>query len=147
MSRWGIYAAVHHRRTTIDICFARESGGNSVLPRNGAMGHKPILQLTQSPRQRAAISAQPSMAADELRRQADVFIDLAQLKDKIGRDPSERTAPRVPRDLGQQQGKARRSTFQALSKATEAGPRSPATLPVALPLAPKQGSSPLSKAN
>lgn len=33
---------------------------------------------------------QPAMVADELRRQADDFIDLAQLAQKIGRDPSER---------------------------------------------------------
>jgi hypothetical protein len=34
------------------------------------------------------------MIADELRRQADVFTDLLELKSKIGRDPSERAAPR-----------------------------------------------------
>ena len=37
------------------------------------------------------------MIADELRRQADVFTDLLELKSKIGRDPSERPAPREPR--------------------------------------------------
>lgn len=36
-------------------------------------------------------STQPAMIADELRRQADEFIDLMQLAPKIGRDPSERT--------------------------------------------------------
>jgi hypothetical protein len=30
------------------------------------------------------------MVADELRRQSDQFIDLAQLQNEIGRDPSER---------------------------------------------------------
>ena len=34
------------------------------------------------------------MIADELRRQADVFTDLTELKSKIGRDPSERPPPR-----------------------------------------------------
>jgi uncharacterized LabA/DUF88 family protein len=34
------------------------------------------------------------MAADELRRQADVFIDLSELRTKVGREPSERPAPR-----------------------------------------------------
>src|ERR1700683_1945946 len=43
------------------------------------------------------ISSQPSMIADELRRQADVFIDLVELQSKLGRDPSERPAPREPR--------------------------------------------------
>lgn len=33
---------------------------------------------------------QPAMVADELRRQADEFIDLAHLAPKIGRDPGER---------------------------------------------------------
>ena len=40
---------------------------------------------------------QPPMIADELRRQADLFTDLMELKSKIGRDPSERPAPREPR--------------------------------------------------
>ena len=38
-------------------------------------------------------ATQPAMIADELRRQADEFIDLVSLIPKIGRDPSER-APR-----------------------------------------------------
>src|ERR1700688_304402 len=45
----------------------------------------------------STISSQPPMIADELRREADVFTDLVELKSKIGRDPSERTAPREPR--------------------------------------------------
>ena len=36
-------------------------------------------------------STQPAMIADELRRQADEFLDLIHLSAKIGRDPSERT--------------------------------------------------------
>jgi uncharacterized LabA/DUF88 family protein len=35
----------------------------------------------------STISSQPPMIADELRRQADVFTDLAELKSRIGRDP------------------------------------------------------------
>jgi len=38
----------------------------------------------------STISTQPPMVADELRRQADEFIDLVTLQSKIGRDPSER---------------------------------------------------------
>jgi len=45
----------------------------------------------------STISTQPPMIADELRRQADVFTDLMEFKSKIGRDPSERPAPREPR--------------------------------------------------
>ena len=44
----------------------------------------------------STISSQPPMIADELRRQADVFIDLMELQSKIGRDSSERPAPREP---------------------------------------------------
>src|SRR5271154_674980 len=42
----------------------------------------------------STISSQPPMIADELRRQADVFTDLMELQSKIGRDPSQRPAPR-----------------------------------------------------
>ena len=45
----------------------------------------------------STISCQPPMVADELRRQADVFTDLVELKSKLGRDPSERPAAREPR--------------------------------------------------
>lgn len=40
----------------------------------------------------STLSTQPPMIADELRRQADHFIDLASLQPRIGRDPSERAA-------------------------------------------------------
>ena len=36
----------------------------------------------------STISSRPSMIADELRRQADVFTDLVELQSKVGRDPS-----------------------------------------------------------
>jgi uncharacterized LabA/DUF88 family protein len=45
----------------------------------------------------STVSTQPPMVADELRRQADVFLDIAELQGKIGRDPGERT-PREPRE-------------------------------------------------
>ena len=45
----------------------------------------------------STISSQPPMIADELRRQADVFTDLVELQSTLGRDPSERPAPREPR--------------------------------------------------
>jgi uncharacterized LabA/DUF88 family protein len=44
----------------------------------------------------STISSQPPMIADELRRQADVFIDLLDLRPKLAREPSERA---VLRDL------------------------------------------------
>ena len=45
----------------------------------------------------STISTQPPMVADELRRQADVFLDIVELQSKIGRDPSERAAARAAR--------------------------------------------------
>ena len=44
----------------------------------------------------STISTQPPMVADELRRQADEFIDLAHLIQRIGRDPGDR--PQRPAD-------------------------------------------------
>lgn len=38
----------------------------------------------------STLTTQPAMISDELRRQADHFIDLVSLKSEIGRDPSER---------------------------------------------------------
>jgi hypothetical protein len=42
------------------------------------------------------------MIADELRRQADVFTDLIDLRSKFGRDPSERPAPCDSQRIGSQ---------------------------------------------
>ena len=51
----------------------------------------------------STISTQPPMVADELRRQADQFVDILELQNKIGRDPGERPSretrePREPRE-------------------------------------------------
>src|SRR5262249_46935075 len=40
----------------------------------------------------STISTQPPMVAAELRRQADIFLDIVELQPKIGRDPAERAA-------------------------------------------------------
>jgi len=47
----------------------------------------------------STISTQPSMVADELRRQADIFLDLTELRPKVGREPSERPVPRESHQL------------------------------------------------
>jgi uncharacterized LabA/DUF88 family protein len=54
----------------------------------------------------STLVAQPPMVADELRRQADQFIDLAELEDRIKRDPDTRPprAPRRPRGDGPRDG-------------------------------------------
>ncbi|HZP74693.1 MAG TPA: NYN domain-containing protein [Pseudolabrys sp.] len=62
----------------------------------------------------STISTQPPMVADELRRQADEFLDIVRLQAKIGRDPSERP-PREPREP---RGEARPHTPQFLQRST-----------------------------
>jgi len=42
----------------------------------------------------STICTDPPMVADDLRRQADQFVDISELIDQIGRDPSERSVPR-----------------------------------------------------
>ncbi|WP_377828873.1 NYN domain-containing protein [Bradyrhizobium lupini] len=42
----------------------------------------------------STMASRPPMISDELRRQSDVFTDLAELQSTIGRDPSERGAVR-----------------------------------------------------
>jgi uncharacterized LabA/DUF88 family protein len=65
----------------------------------------------------STIASQPPMIADELRRQADVFTDLVELQSKLGRDPSERPAPR---DRGDRE--ARHHAPQFLQRATTMAP-------------------------
>jgi len=43
----------------------------------------------------STMSSQPPMISDDLRRQADNFIDLMSLRAELGREPSERPARRV----------------------------------------------------
>jgi uncharacterized LabA/DUF88 family protein len=45
----------------------------------------------------STITSQPPMIADELRRQADIFTDIVELRSRIGRDTSELTARRHAR--------------------------------------------------
>jgi uncharacterized LabA/DUF88 family protein len=60
----------------------------------------------------SSMSVRPPMIADELRRQADVFTDVIELRSKIGRDPAERS---VSRELGH--APTRRSTALAKPEA------------------------------
>jgi uncharacterized LabA/DUF88 family protein len=55
----------------------------------------------------STISTQPPMVADELRRQADEFIDISTLVGKIGRDPNERP----PRAMGEGSERLERPRF------------------------------------
>jgi uncharacterized LabA/DUF88 family protein len=51
----------------------------------------------------STVTTQPPMVADELRRQADEFLDLTQLASRIGRDPSDR-----PQRAGNENGERNR---------------------------------------
>jgi uncharacterized LabA/DUF88 family protein len=57
----------------------------------------------------STLQTQPPMVADELRRQADQFIDLAELEEQICRDP----ASRPVREPGQRPIPARRHSVSA----------------------------------
>ncbi|SDN16243.1 NYN domain-containing protein [Afipia sp. GAS231] len=50
----------------------------------------------------STIVSQPPMVADDLRRQADAFIDLVELKPTLGRDPAERPGSREIRQQSPQ---------------------------------------------
>ncbi len=56
----------------------------------------------------STLQTQPPMVADELRRQADQFVDLADLEEQICRDPATRPA-REPREAGQRAPAVRRA--------------------------------------
>jgi uncharacterized LabA/DUF88 family protein len=62
---------------------------------------KPLVEALQRKGVRVSvcstIRSQPPMIADDLRRQADNFIELEELRETIGRPPRE---PREPRDVG-----------------------------------------------
>ncbi|MCK1489178.1 NYN domain-containing protein [Bradyrhizobium sp. 180] len=68
----------------------------------------------------STIASQPPMIADELRRQADVFTDLAELQSRVGRTPSDRPAPRE-RGAARPRGRHRRVGCEA-SSASRATP-------------------------
>jgi uncharacterized LabA/DUF88 family protein len=67
---------------------------NEIVLFSGDGDFRPLVEAVQRRGARvtviSTISSQPPMIADDLRRQADVFIDLAELQSRIGRDPSER---------------------------------------------------------
>ena len=60
----------------------------------------------------STLQTQPPMVADELRRQADQFVDLAELEDQICRDPASRPV-REPREVGQRPARVTRHASAA----------------------------------
>jgi uncharacterized LabA/DUF88 family protein len=78
-----------------------------------------LVEAVQRRGVRVTVASTISMIANELRRQADVFVDIVELQPKIGRDPAERAA-REPRE---------RHTPQFLQRSA-APPRAGADAPV-----------------
>ena len=66
----------------------------------------------------STVSTQPAMVADELRRQADEFVDLAHLIPKIGRDPSERAARLASGDFAERGERLERHASPRRARAT-----------------------------
>lgn len=65
----------------------------------------------------STLQSQPPMIADDLRRQADHFIDLADLSERIGRDPAERAARSAERER-QDRERAERSAREPVGSGT-----------------------------
>jgi uncharacterized LabA/DUF88 family protein len=60
----------------------------------------------------STLTTRPPMVADDLRRQTDQFIDLAELRDEIGRDPAEREQRLRDRSYPQQAAATPRESFE-----------------------------------
>jgi uncharacterized LabA/DUF88 family protein len=58
---------------------------------------RPLVEVVQRRGVHVTVVSPLSMISDELRRQADVFIDLIELKSSIQRDPSEHLPPHISR--------------------------------------------------
>ncbi len=77
----------------IDMMQLAESLDHIVLF-SGDGDFRPLVAAVQAKGRRVSVvstlTTRPPMVADDLRRQTDQFIDLADLRDEIGRDPAER---------------------------------------------------------
>lgn len=71
---------------------------NHVVLFTGDGAYRPLVEALQKRGRKVSVisslKTNPSMISDDLRRQADHFLDLADLTDRIGRDPSDRPARR-----------------------------------------------------
>jgi uncharacterized LabA/DUF88 family protein len=100
---------------TVDAMRLAESLDHVVLFTGDGDFKALVAALQQAGRRVSVVSTlqtQPPMVADELRRQADQFIDLADLEDQICRDPATRPV-REPREAGQQRPATRRAAAPA----------------------------------
>ena len=85
---------------------------------SGDGGFRPLVEAVQRRGVRVIVVSSTSNAAQELRRQADEFIDIVELKDKIGH----KTAARSPRSSSDfHANRDRRHTPTALGVAAKSG--------------------------
>jgi uncharacterized LabA/DUF88 family protein len=67
---------------------------NHIVIFSGDGNYKPLVEALQKRGRKVTIvsslKTSPSMVSDDLRRQADHFLDLADLEDRLSRDPSNR---------------------------------------------------------
>lgn len=77
---------------------------NHIVLFTGDGAYRPLVEALQRRGRKVSVvsslKTNPPMIADDLRRQADHFLDLADLTDRIGRDPSDRPARRDDYDDG-----------------------------------------------
>jgi uncharacterized LabA/DUF88 family protein len=89
----------------IDVMQLADSLDHIVLF-SGDGDFRSLIQAVQAKGKRTSVvstlTTRPPMVADELRRQTDQFIDLADLRDEIGREPSERVERARERTAPQQ---------------------------------------------
>lgn len=78
---------------TVDVMTLCEKVNHIVLF-TGDGNYRPLVEAVQKKGCKvtvvSSLKTNPSMVSDDLRRQADHFLDLADLVDRLGRDPSER---------------------------------------------------------
>jgi uncharacterized LabA/DUF88 family protein len=89
----------------IDVMQLADSLDHIVLF-SGDGDFRSLIQAVQAKGKRTSVistlTTRPPMVADELRRQTDQFIDLADLRDELGREPSERVERARERTAPQQ---------------------------------------------
>lgn len=97
---------------------------------------KPLVEALQRRGVRVSVAStvrsQPSMIADDLRRQADNFIELDELRDVVGRPPREGREPREPR------GEPREPRPEGARPELRLGPRDELREPEPEPVAPTE---------
>ena len=85
----------------VDMMEMAEGGADHLVLFSGDGDFRSLVEAVQRKGRKVSVvstlSTQPPMIADELRRQADHFIDLVSMQAKVGRDPAERAQRQAER--------------------------------------------------